>query len=146
MFLCYFRFLVVSAMVSEGRQLVTDAPRLQQRPADKAAHFPPLASRANAIREAKPHALLMPLSGSLVRYTQSAFSLIVDLVMTIALAFSHRGLGACARPKSPSSSNASDSTSSLSSGAILARMLFHSRGAWGVERGGTRWQRKTRAQ
>lgn len=82
-----FGFLVIPAMVSEGRQLAMDAPRLQQRLADQSARFPPLASRANAIREARPNALLMPLSGSFVRYARSAFALVVDLITTSALAF-----------------------------------------------------------
>ena len=80
-------FLIIPALISEGRQLVKDAPHLQQRLADEAARFPPLASRAPAIRDAKPNAVLMPLSGAFVRYARSAFSLIVDLITTLVLAF-----------------------------------------------------------
>jgi len=82
-----FGFLVIPAMVGEGKQLANDAPRLQARIADYAAGFPPLANRAADIRDAKPNQFLAPLGGSLVSYAQSAFELVVYMVTTIALAF-----------------------------------------------------------
>jgi putative heme transporter len=82
-----FGFLVIPALVGEGKQLMKDAPHIQARIADYAARFPPLADRANDIRDAKPAAFLAPLGGSVVSYAQSAFELVVYIVTTIALAF-----------------------------------------------------------
>jgi predicted PurR-regulated permease PerM len=82
-----FGFLVIPAMVGEGKQLMKDAPHIQARIADYAAAFPPLADRASDIRDAKPGAFLAPLGGSVVSYAQSAFELVVYMVTTIALAF-----------------------------------------------------------
>lgn len=82
-----FGFLVIPAMIDEGKHLTRDAPRIQARIADGAAHFPPLAGRAADIRAAKPDQFLAPLGGSLVTYARSAFELVVYMVTTIALAF-----------------------------------------------------------
>jgi predicted PurR-regulated permease PerM len=82
-----FGFLVIPAMVDEGRQVIKDAPHLQQRAADYAARIPALAGRADAIRNAQPGQFLAPLGGSALSYAQSAFEFVTYLVTTIALAF-----------------------------------------------------------
>lgn len=82
-----FGFLVVPAMVGEGQRLMKDAPDIQARVADYVARFPPLADRADDIRDAQPNQFLAPLGGSALSYAQSAFELVAYMVTTIALAF-----------------------------------------------------------
>ncbi|MGI8856577.1 MAG: AI-2E family transporter [Thermomicrobiales bacterium] len=82
-----FGFLVIPALVSEGKQLMKDAPQIQQRAADYVARVPALANRASDIRDAQPNQFLAPLGGSALSYAQSAFALIAYGVTTIALAF-----------------------------------------------------------
>jgi putative heme transporter len=82
-----FGFLVIPAMADEGRQVIKDAPHLQQRAADYVARIPALAGRADAIRNAQPNQFLAPLGGSALSYAQSAFEFVAYTVTTIALAF-----------------------------------------------------------
>ncbi len=82
-----FGFLVIPAMVSEGRQVIKDAPQIQQRAADYIARIPALANHADAIRNAQPSQFLAPLGRSALSYAQSAFEFVAYLVTTIALAF-----------------------------------------------------------
>jgi putative heme transporter len=82
-----FGFLIIPAMADEGRQVIKDAPHLQQRAADYVARIPALAGRADAIRNAQPNQFLAPLGGSALSYAQSAFEFVAYTVTTIALAF-----------------------------------------------------------
>lgn len=82
-----FGFLVIPSIVGEGQRLMKDAPQIQQRAADYVARIPPLAARADDIRNAQPNQFLAPLGGSALAYAQSAFELIAYMVTTIALAF-----------------------------------------------------------
>ena len=80
-------FLIIPAMINEGKQLAADAPNIQRRLAAYAANIPPLASHANGIRDAQPGEFLAPLRGSFVTYAKSAFEFVTYLVTTVALAF-----------------------------------------------------------
>jgi predicted PurR-regulated permease PerM len=80
-------FLVIPALITEGKHLMKEAPDFQRRLADYMQQHNLFADRADDIRNAKPGAFLAPLSGSAVRYARSTFELIAYLITTIALAF-----------------------------------------------------------
>jgi predicted PurR-regulated permease PerM len=82
-----FGFLIIPACITEVKQLMKEAPDLQQRIAAYMEQHNVLADRADDVRNAKPAEFLSPLSGSIVHYARSMFDLIAYLVTTIALAF-----------------------------------------------------------
>ncbi len=82
-----FGFLVIPALIAEGKQIMKDAPDFQARIADYMEQHRLFVERADDIRNAKPAEFLAPLGGSAVRYARSAFEVIAYLVTTIALAF-----------------------------------------------------------
>lgn len=79
--------LIIPAMVQQFSTLSADAPGIQARLADFAAHVPPLAGQADAIRSAQPGRLLAPVGTFALKSAGAAAQLVVLGGTTVVIAF-----------------------------------------------------------